>query len=93
MNAPDRTVRVVIEGRVQGVWFRGWTVENARALGLCGWVRNCADGSVAAQFSGPEGDVDTMLARCHQGPPSANVLSVTIDDCSGPVLTGFHQVR
>ena len=47
------TIRVRITGRVQGVWYRGWTVDQARHLRLAGWVRNRLDGSVEAVFSGP----------------------------------------
>ena len=60
------TVRVRISGRVQGVWYRGWTVDEARRLGLSGWVRNRRDGSVEAVFSGPEHVVrahDRLLSR------------------------------
>ena len=93
MPSPKQSVRVVIEGRVQGVWYRGWTVETAQALGLHGWVRNLGDGSVAAVFSGPRRDVDAMLAHCHQGPPAARVSSVTVEDWPGPVSPDFRQVR
>ncbi|MBT3373900.1 MAG: acylphosphatase [Rhodospirillaceae bacterium] len=95
MPTPDRSdhsVRVIIKGRVQGVWYRGWTVETAQALGLCGWVRNLGDGSVEAIFSGPERDVDAMLAHCHQGPRAARVQSVTAEDWLGPVRPDFRQV-
>ena len=47
------TVRLSITGRVQGVWYRGWTVDQAKALGLAGWVRNFTDGSVEALVNGP----------------------------------------
>ena len=85
MPSPKQSVRVVIEGRVQGVWYRGWTVETAQALGLHGWVRNLGDGSVEAVFA--------MLAHCHQGPPAARVSSVTVEDWPGPVSPDFRQVR
>ncbi len=93
MPSPEQSVRVVIKGRVQGVWYRGWTVETAQALGLHGWVCNLDDGSVEAVFSGPARDVDAMLARCHQGPPAARVSSVTVEDWPGPVPADFRQVR
>lgn len=68
-----KAVRVRIIGRVQGVWFRAWTVERATALGLDGWVRNCRDGSVEAAFSGATALVDEMLRACRDGPPLALV--------------------
>jgi len=64
-------------GRVQGVWYRAWTGEQATARELCGWVRNRRDGSVEAVFSGPESQVEEMIAPCYQGPPSARVEGIT----------------
>lgn len=73
-----RTVRVRIEGRVQGVGFRYWTERVAAELGLAGWVRNRRDGGVEAVFSGAAEDVDEMLERCRDGPPSARVDFVKV---------------
>lgn len=86
------TVQVRITGRVQGVWYRGWTVEQARALGLDGWVRNRADGSVEAVFQGPPAAVSRMVDACHEGPPAAHVTDVRADG-TPPLVTepGFHQ--
>jgi acylphosphatase len=66
-------VEARISGRVQGVWYRAWTRDEARRLGLAGWVRNEADGSVRALFVGPEPAVRAMLALCRDGPPLAKV--------------------
>ena len=70
-------VRVRISGKVQGVWFRAWTREQAQALGLDGWVRNLSDGSVEALFAGPAEAVERALAACHRGPSAARVAAVT----------------
>ena len=85
------SVRVRIEGHVQGVWYRGWTVEEARKRGLAGWVRNRADGSVEALLSGPPADVDSMVAACRRGPPAARVTAVHSERDEAPAGTGFHQ--
>ncbi len=69
-------VRVRIEGQVQMVWFRAWTIAEAGNRGLKGWVRNRADGSVEALFAGPEDAVKEMVAACWQGPPKAEVSAV-----------------
>ena len=92
MTVLFRTVHVVVSGHVQGVWYRGWTVESARALGLRGWVRNCRDGTVEAVFGGPEPAIEIMLARCHSGPPAARIDSVTAVAWDGETGTGFHQL-
>lgn len=73
-----RSVRVVIEGRVQGVFYREWTRQTAQSLGLSGWVRNRHDGSVEAVFAGADDAVARMLEQCGEGPPAANVEEVRI---------------
>jgi acylphosphatase len=85
------TLRARIEGVVQGVWYRGWTVEQATALGLSGWVRNRLDGSVEALFSGRADAVTKMLDLCREGPPSARVRAVITEPAPPPSTPGFHQ--
>ena len=71
------TIRqVTIRGRVQGVGYRYWVEQQARAHGLEGWVRNCRDGSVEALFAGPEDVVSNMVASCRRGPSSARVDAI-----------------
>lgn len=88
----DRAVRVRIKGRVQGVWFRAWTEERARALGLRGWVRNRRDGSVEALFTGPEPALAAILAACRQGPPAARVGNVVEEPADPPTDAGFRTL-
>ena len=64
-------IRLFISGRVQGVWFRGWTVETASARGLRGWVRNRRDGRVEALLIGLPDAVEAVIRACHEGPPAA----------------------
>ena len=85
------TIKVRITGRVQGVWYRGWTVDQDRRLGLAGWVRNRRDGSVEAVFSGPQDVVRAMIDRCRQGPPGAMVSKITEQIETTPVEPGFRQ--
>jgi acylphosphatase len=73
-----RGVRVVIEGRVQGVFYRDWTRQTAQSLGLSGWVCNRRDGTVEAAFAGTEAAVSRMLDLCREGPPSARVSDVRV---------------
>jgi acylphosphatase len=76
MAERERAVRVRIEGRVQGVWYRGWTVAEAERRGLRGWVRNRSDGSVEALLIGTDTAVADMIAACRRGPPAARVGAV-----------------
>lgn len=85
-------VRARVEGRVQGVWYRGWIVDQATARDLAGWVRNRRDGTVEALFAGPEATVRDMLALCHKGPPAARVTGVTESPAPMPDAAGFTQL-
>jgi acylphosphatase len=90
--ADEIAIRVVIEGRVQGVWYRGWTVDQADELGLRGWVRNRRDGSVEALFAGEEEVVRRMIDLCRKGPPHARVERITEALDQPPKGPGFRQL-
>lgn len=84
--------RLVVTGRVQGVFFRDWTVEQARSLGLDGWVRNRADGSVEMVVVGAPEMIETMVTRARQGSPASRVDGVELsEDTSGERLNGFEK--
>ena len=70
--------RVVVTGRVQGVFYRASCRDEAAGRGLAGWVRNNPDGSVEAAFEGPDSNVREMIAWCRVGPPSAAVKDVSV---------------
>jgi len=86
-----KRVHLRIHGQVQGVMFRGWTVDEATERGLDGWVRNVHDGTVEAVLAGEDAKVDEMIQRCHEGPPAARVSKVDVTDAEEPVGRGFHQ--
>jgi acylphosphatase len=77
--------RVVVTGRVQGVWFRESCRREAEALDVAGWVRNRADGTVEGVVEGPPAAVDRMVAWCGDGPPRARVdrVAVTVETPAG----------
>ncbi len=83
--------RLRIEGRVQGVGYRAWMVQEARRLGLAGWVRNQPDGSVEAVVAGPEPAVQALLTACRRGPLLARVDSLSESFAELPQNEGFHQ--
>lgn len=86
----DRAYRVRVTGRVQGVFFRAWTRDQAHELSVAGWVRNAADGSVEAHVEGERGAVDKLIDRMRQGPPSADVRDLQVHDASGEGLDRFE---
>jgi acylphosphatase len=88
-----KAVRVVVSGRVQGVWYRAWTKKRAESLGLDGWVRNLSSGDVEALFAGPDEAVDRMTADCADGPPHARVTAVATFDGEAPEVSGFRVLK
>ena len=69
-------VRILVSGRVQGVGYRYWTVEEAKRLGLGGWVRNRSDGTVEILAIGPAPALKQLAEACRQGPSGAQVVAV-----------------
>jgi acylphosphatase len=82
--------RVVVRGRVQGVWFRHATREQAQAHGVAGWVANRADGAVEAVLEGPAAAVKRVLRFCRTGPPRAQVERVEVREEEPEGLSGFR---
>ncbi len=76
---------LLISGRVQGVFYRAFTEETARSLGLSGWVCNTSGGDVEAVFEGEKRDIERAIEKCHQGPPTSRVsrVDVTWEDFTG----------
>ena len=85
-------MHVRIEGKVQRVWYRNWTVESATKRGLTGWVRNRNDGSVEAVFAGPKDRVDDMVRACWDGSPKSQVRNVIAEPSDVPPETGFREI-
>lgn len=92
-SEPRLRLRLRITGRVQGVWYRGWTCEQARSLGLDGWVRNRSDGTVEALLAGNARDVAIMTDRCRTGPAAARVAAITEAPAQDPGVVGFRQLK
>ena len=85
-----KAIRARVHGRVQGVFFRASTEEEARRLGLSGWVRNRRDGSVEVFAQGAPEAVEALLAWLHEGPPLAEVVRVDWEEVEPePGRSGF----
>lgn len=84
---------VFISGRVQGVGYRYSTVNEARRLGVNGWVRNLADDRVEAVFEGTREIVEEIISWCHKGPTAAVVKDVAVEYETPEGLRGFETRR
>lgn len=86
-----QAMQITVEGHVQGVGFRWWVVEQARRLGLEGWVRNRRDGRVEVLAIGEADDIARLRDACGSGPAGASVRSVIVDAAEDDGSTGFEQ--
>ena len=86
----EARTRVVVDGRVQGVWFRQSTLRAATQAGVTGWVRNLPGGEVEAVFEGPAEKVASAVEWCRRGPEHAFVASVQSSPRSPRALSGFE---
>jgi acylphosphatase len=83
--------RLLIRGRVQGVWYRESMRMEAEALGVAGWVRNRLDGTVEAHVEGPAGAVDALVRWAWRGPEHAEVADLEVLDALAAGLDGFEK--
>ena len=84
-----RSAHLRITGRVQGVGYRAWLIETARRLGVRGWVRNRADGSVEALVIGADDPVAALIEACREGPVAARVREVAVGEAADDGSDGF----
>jgi len=82
---------LILHGRVQGVFYRDWTVQTARGLGLTGWVRNLPDDTVEALLEGDEGAIARMIDAMHDGPPRARVDRIDQREAQAQGFDSFER--
>jgi acylphosphatase len=86
MSDSDKSVHILVRGRVQGVGFRAWTHHQAELHGLRGWVRNLQDGSVEAVLCGAPALVEIVVNACREGPRGAVVEDVQVEPADADAL-------
>ncbi len=92
MSDTDTTsLRLRIEGRVQAVGYRNFIIEEARKLGVDGWVRNRSDGTVEALVSGETKVVETLIAACARGPEGSRIKHIDMESVEAPAEKGFTR--
>lgn len=87
------TRHVIIKGKVQGVFYRVSAKDAADKIGVTGWVKNMADGSVEAMVSGNASELDAFISWCARGPANAVVVSVTAEEKEETTFNGFQILR
>lgn len=88
-----KTIRVIVKGKVQGVFYRASTQEEARKLGLKGWVRNLPNGDVEFVASGDEDKLKELIDWAHKGPPLAKVREVIVEEIQTDEEFSDFEVR
>jgi acylphosphatase len=92
MSETDFTsLRLRIEGQVQAVGYRNFIIEEARKLGVDGWVRNRSDGSVEALVSGETKAVEALIALCAKGPEGSRIKHIDMENVETPDEKGFNR--
>jgi acylphosphatase len=89
----QKTVAITVRGKVQGVWFRSYTLEKAQQLQLKGTVKNTTDGDVSIVATGTEDQIADFVEWCWMGSPKSKVTSVTVEDRELQEFEGFEVVR
>lgn len=88
-----KTIRLIIKGKVQGVFFRATAKDIADRLGIQGWVRNLPDNNVEIIASAPDELLTQLIDWCKKGPPRASVDEVIIEDTEAQPAKGFRIIR
>ena len=83
------SVHLIAHGKVQGVWYRAGTREKALQLGLCGWAKNCPDGTVEIHAEGEKEILELFINWCRKGPPTDQVSSLDIEWVELQAMTTF----
>ena len=89
----QKTVAITVRGKVQGVWFRRYTLEKAQQLQLKGTVKNTTDGDVFIVATGTEDQIADFVEWCWMGSPKSKVTSVTVEDIQLMRFEGFEVVK
>jgi acylphosphatase len=84
------SLRMVIEGFVQAVGYRHFAIEEARKLGVNGWIRNRSNGTVEALVSGTTQAVEAFVGACMRGPPGSTIKNIDLHKAEPPTERGFH---
>ena len=87
----DTTRRLRVHGRVQGVFYRAWTVDVAHTLGLRGWARNRRDGTVEILVAGDPAAVERLIEQCRKGPPAARVERIDVGQADEEAPARFEK--
>jgi len=87
------TVHLIIKGKVQGVFYRARTKDEAERLRITGWIKNTDNGDVEVMAAGDDDAIDTFIHWCRQGPPRAIVKEVIVNKAGGEAFEGFEIVR
>jgi len=86
-------VHAIVHGKVQGVWFRAWTQDTAKELGITGWVRNLAGGEVETVAQAEQKALDAFLDRLQDGPPLARVTRIDVSPHDADERLNSFKVR